>query len=119
MQTMDYATKFTAMAAVGLRASLCWHHLAPLIKPGVRTEDIDMFVKKYADDNELICAPYGYKGFPAHCCTSVNHIVCHGIPSAKQLHEGDLIKVDVTFISEDGWHGDTCRTFPVGNISVK
>lgn len=117
---MEYAKKFESMAAIGAKASFCLDLLAPHIKPGVTTGEIDLFVKNYADDNGLICAPLDYKGFPSHCCTSVNHVVCHGIPSAtKILKEGDIIKVDVTFKDKDGWHGDTCRTFPVGKISIK
>lgn len=116
---IEYQNAFDGMRSIGQHAKLCLDHLAIIIKPGISTYAIDEFVKAYAEGFGLVCAPYGYKGFPAHCCTSVNHIVCHGIPSAqKVLKEGDIISVDVTFISKDGWHGDSCRTYAVGKVSV-
>ena len=69
-------------------------------------------------ENKAIPAPLNYKGFPKSCCTSVNHVVCHGIPTEKILKEGDIINIDVTAIV-DGWHGDTSRMFFVGDVSVK
>jgi len=89
------------------------------IKDGwVTTQDIDDWVKQFADEHDLICAPLNYNNFPAHCCTSVNHVCCHGIPSKnKTLHVGDIVKVDVTFINKNGYYGDTCRTIGIGHVS--
>ena len=117
---MEYEEKFRGMAHAGQHASRCLSLLKDLIVPGWSTARIDAFVSDYAKANDLICATKGYKGFPAYCCTSVNHVVCHGIPSlSKILKDGDLLKVDITFINKDGWHGDTCRTYFVGDASVK
>lgn len=116
---IEYQNTFDGMRSIGTHAKLCLDHLAIIIKPGISTYDIDEFVKAYAEGFGLVCAPYLYKGYPAHCCTSVNHIVCHGIPSKdKILKEGDIVSVDVTFISKDGWHGDSCHTYQVGKVSV-
>ena len=67
---------------------------------------------------KLFLRPLYYRGYPKSCCTSSNHVVCHGIPSEKILNDGDIINVDVTAI-KDGWHGDTSRMFIVGECSVK
>lgn len=119
MKSMEYQNAFDGMRSIGQHAKTCLDWLGEGIKPGVSTADINHWVKLYADEQGLICAPYLYKGYPAYCCTSVNHIVCHGLPSIeKVLKEGDIISVDVTFISTDGWHGDSCRTYAVGKVSV-
>ena len=89
-----------------------------IIKPGVSTLDIDKLCYQYINDNKAFSAPLYYRGYPNSCCTSTNHIVCHGIPSKKILNEGDIVNVDVTAI-KDGWHGDTSRMFIVGECSVK
>lgn len=87
------------------------------IKPGVTTKEISDLVHEHTLSNGAVSAPLGYKGFPEACCTSVNEVVCHGIPNPKQkLKEGDIINVDVTPIL-DGYHGDTSRTFLVGEVS--
>ena len=89
-----------------------------IIKPGISTNEIDKVCYEFINDNKALSAPLFYRGFPKTCCTSTNHVVCHGIPSDKVLKEGDIINVDVTAIKE-GWHGDTSRTFKVGKVSVK
>ena len=89
-----------------------------IIKPGVTTDQIDELCYEFINDHGAYSAPLFYRGFPKSCCTSANHIVCHGIPSDKVLKEGDILNVDVTAL-KDGWHGDTSRMFKVGNISVK
>ena len=89
-----------------------------IIKPGISTNEIDKVCYEFINDNKAFSAPLFYRGFPKSCCTSTNHVVCHGIPSDKVLKEGDIVNVDVTAIKE-GWHGDTSRTFKIGNISVK
>lgn len=86
-----------------------------MIRPGLSTQEINDFVHAYTLERGGICAPLNYKGFPKSVCTSVNEVVCHGIPSAKQiLRDGDIINVDVTPIV-NGYHGDSSRTFFVGS----
>ena len=92
--------------------------VAKIIKPGISTEKIDSICYEYINDNGAYSAPLYYRGFPKSCCTSTNHVVCHGIPSNKILKEGDIVNVDVTAL-KDGWHGDTSRMFEIGNISIK
>ncbi|MGD9762491.1 MAG: type I methionyl aminopeptidase [Candidatus Binatia bacterium] len=87
------------------------------IRPGMTTAEIDHLVAETTRARGAISAPYRYHGFPAHCCTSINDVVCHGIPSASRvLREGDIINVDVTPIV-DGYHGDASRTFMIGEVS--
>ncbi len=84
---------------------------------GATTELINQEAEKYIRDHDAIPAPLGYHGFPKACCTSLNEVICHGIPSESQvLKEGDIINVDITTIY-NGYYGDTCRTFAVGKIS--
>jgi methionyl aminopeptidase len=104
---------FLEMRTVGAFTSQCLTDIREIIKPGLRTLDIDHFVREFARKNNLICACDGYRGFPGACCTSVNHIICHGITSDKELNEGDIVKIDITFI-KNGWYGDSCKTFAVG-----
>ncbi len=88
------------------------------IKPGITTEKINEIVHEYTLEHGGIPAPLNYRGFPKSVCTSVNHVVCHGIPDKKKLKDGDIINVDVTTII-DGWHGDTSKTFYVGTPKVR
>ena len=89
-----------------------------IIKPGITTDQIDKLCYEYINDNKAYSAPLFYRGFPKSCCTSTNHVVCHGIPSDKILKEGDIVNVDVTAY-KDGWHGDTSRMFEIGKIPIK
>ena len=89
-----------------------------IVKPGITTDEIDKVCYEYINDNKAYSAPLFYRGFPKSCCTSANHVVCHGIPSDKILRDGDIINVDVTAF-KDGWHGDTSKMFEVGEISIK
>jgi len=88
------------------------------IRPGITTGEINSLVHGFAMKANAIPAPLHYHGFPKSVCTSVNHVVCHGIPGNKKLKEGDIINVDVTSII-NGWHGDTSKTFYVGKPTVK
>jgi len=88
------------------------------IKPGVTTEEINTLVHEYTLAHGGIPAPLNYRGFPKSVCTSLNHVVCHGIPDNKKLKDGDIINVDVTTII-DGWHGDTSKTFYVGKTKAR
>ena len=92
--------------------------IEPYVVPGVTTEELNERCHEYiVNVQHAIPAPLNYRGFPKSICTSVNHVVCHGIPSAeKRLKQGDVVNIDVTVI-KDGWHGDTSRMYPVGKIS--
>lgn len=103
-----------AMRLVCRQASLLLDHLKPFIKPGISTQDIDDLAVKWMKERSLKSAVLNYHGFPKSICTSVNDVVCHGIPNPnKVLLEGDIINVDVTLIL-NSYHGDTSRTFIVG-----
>lgn len=97
--------------------------LTPLIKPGVSTEALDKIALRYIEDVQGATSatvgyqPPGYPPFPASLCTSVNHVVCHGIPNDRVLKNGDIINIDVTVI-KNGWHGDNSRMFIVGEGSI-
>ena len=92
--------------------------VSKIIKPGISTDQIDKICYEFINDNQAYSAPLFYRGFPRSCCTSTNHVVCHGIPSDKILKEGDIVNVDVTAFKE-GWHGDTSRMFKIGEVSIK
>jgi len=106
------------MRQVGLLAAATLEAVGPMVRPGVSTREIDEFVHRDTLKKGCIPAPLNYRGFPKSCCTSVNDVVCHGIPSERILKEGDIINVDVTHIYE-GFHGDTSATFYVGPPSPK
>jgi len=88
------------------------------IRPGITTDEINTLVHDFTINAHAIPAPLNYHGFPKSVCTSVNHVVCHGIPGDKKLKDGDILNVDVTSII-NGWHGDTSKTFYVGKPTVK
>ncbi|RME84557.1 MAG: type I methionyl aminopeptidase, partial [Zetaproteobacteria bacterium] len=92
--------------------------IEPYIRPGITTDQINEIIHIFTVRAGARPAPLGYHGFPKSVCTSVNHVVCHGIPSGKRLKEGDIVNVDVTTIM-DGWHGDTSKTFCVGRVKPK
>ncbi len=92
--------------------------VSKLIEPGISTDQIDKLCYEFINDHGAYSAPLYYRGFPKSCCTSTNHVVCHGIPSDKILNVGDIINVDVTAY-KNNWHGDTSRMFFVGDASVK
>jgi len=97
-------------------------YLTPHIKPGITTREIDRLASECMDKQGSISAtlgyqPSGYPPYPASLCTSVNHVVCHGIPNDKPLKKGDIVNLDVTGI-KDGWHGDSSRMFLVGETSI-
>lgn len=113
------ATGFAGMRAAGRLASQVLDYLTPHVQEGVTTEALDRLAHDYIIANKAVPAPLGYRGFPKSICTSVNHVVCHGIPAAdKILKKGDVLNIDVTVIL-DGWYGDTSRMFSIGNISVQ
>ena len=114
----NFIESFEKLRVAGSVASGALDEVYQIIKPGISTNQIDSLCYEYINDNKAYSAPLYYRGFPKSCCTSTNHVVCHGIPSEKILKEGDIVNVDVTAY-KDGWHGDTSRMFCVGEISVK
>ena len=109
---------FEKMRKAGKLASNCLDYITDFVKPGVSTLKINELCHKFQTERGATPAPLNYKGFPKSVCTSVNHVVCHGIPSEKILDKGDIINIDVTPIL-DGWHGDTSRMFYVGDVKLK
>ena len=111
---------FIGMRAAGRLAADVLDFIQDFVKPGVTTGELDKLCHDMIIENNAIPAPLNYMGFPKSICTSVNHVVCHGIPSYdKQLRDGDIINIDVTVIV-DGWHGDSSRMYYVGdNIPIK
>jgi len=116
--SVDYKEAFEKTKVAGSIAAGALDEVNEIIKPGISTEQIDKLCYEYINDHGAYSAPLFYRGFPKSCCTSTNHVVCHGIPSEKILKNGDIVNVDVTAL-KNGWHGDTSRTFKVGNVSVK
>jgi len=124
---LDAATKsikihtekdFEGMRKAGLLAAETLDFITPFVKPGVTTEELDRLCHNFIIEHNSTPAPLNYRGFPKSICTSINHVVCHGIPGDKKLIDGDIVNIDVTVIL-DGWYGDSSRMFPVGKISVK
>ena len=114
----DYKEKFEKMKIAGNLASKTLDMLTGEIKAGVSTNKIDKLGYEYIRDNGGYSAPLFYRGFPKSLCTSLNHVICHGIPSERILDEGDILNVDVTAMV-DGFYGDTSRMYSIGKISVK
>ena len=114
----DYKESFEQIKIAGAVAAETLDEVTPYVKPGSNTDKLDKICYEFIKDNGGYSAPLFYRGFPKSCCTSVNHVVCHGIPSNKYLSEGDIVNIDVTAIV-NGWHGDTSRMFFVGEVSVK
>lgn len=110
---------FEGMRRAGRLAAETLDYITPFVVPGAVTEELDAMCQEFIEKNAAIAAPLGYKGYPKATCISINHVVCHGIPSDKKLKEGDIANIDVTVIL-DGWHGDTSRMFYCGNkVPVK
>jgi len=109
---------FEGMRRAGRAAAEILDALVPHVVPGVTTRELDDFV--YAEMRARGCVPatLGYRGYTKSCCTSVNHVVCHGIPGERVLKDGDIVNIDVTPIL-DGWHGDTSRMYLVGDVPLK
>ena len=114
----NYKESFEQMRIAGKLAARTLDEVTSYVKPGITTGKIDQICYEFINDNGGYSAPLYYRGFPKSCCTSVNHVVCHGIPTEKYLKEGDIINIDVTSIV-NGWHGDTSRMFLAGEVSIK
>ncbi len=109
---------FEGMRKAGRLAAEVLDMIGGHVNPGITTEEINTLCHEMIVKNGAIPAPLGYRGFPKSVCTSVNHVVCHGIPGQQRLKNGDIINIDVTVIV-DGWHGDTSRMYWVGEPNVK
>lgn len=109
---------FIKMRAAGKLAAEILDFIAPYVKVGVSTNELDKLCHDKIIENGAIPAPLNYKGFPKSICTSINHVICHGIPSEKTLQSGDIVNIDVTVIL-DGWYGDTSRMYFAGEPSIK
>ena len=109
---------FEGMRRAGRLAAEILDALVPQVIPGVTTGEIDAIVQRMTLDAGGVPATLGYRGYTKSCCTSINHVVCHGIPGDKVLKDGDIVNIDVTPILE-GWHGDTSRMFLVGDVPIK
>ena len=109
---------FEAMRKAGRLAAELLDFITPYVKPGVTTGELDRLCHEFTIARGATPAPLNYRSFPKSICTSINHVVCHGIPGDKVLREGDIINIDVTPIV-DGWHGDSSRMYPVGRIGIK
>ena len=109
---------FAGMRKAGRLAAECLDMLAPYVVPGVLTSTLDDLAREFVLERGGLPACLFYKGYRHTVCTSVNHVVCHGIPGAKALKDGDIVNIDVTVIV-DGWHGDTSRMYSVGEVKRK
>lgn len=116
--TIHKAEDYEGMRKAGKLAAEVLDFIAPHVVPGVSTGELDTLCHDFIVEHGAIPAPLNYRGFPKSICTSINHVVCHGIPGEKILRDGDIVNIDITVIL-DGWHGDTSRMFPVGKVGVK
>ena len=109
---------FEGMRKAGRLAAMILDEIAPMVQPGVTTAAIDDKVRELTLDGGAVPATLGYRGYAHSCCISINHVVCHGIPSDKTIKDGDIVNIDVTPLL-DGWHGDTSRMYLAGDVSLK
>jgi methionyl aminopeptidase len=109
---------FKGMRAAGRAAAEVLDALVPHVRSGVTTQEIDDIVHAEMVARGGVPATLGYRGFTGSCCTSINHVVCHGIPGERALRDGDIVNIDVTIVL-DGWHGDTSRMFLVGDVPIR
>ena len=109
---------FEGMRRAGRLAAECLDFIMPHVQPTVTTDRLDRLCEEFTVAHGATSAPLNYRGFPKSICTSINHVVCHGIPGDRKLKEGDILNIDVTVIL-DGWFGDSSRMFPVGRVGVK
>ena len=107
---------FEGMRKAGQLTAQALDLLVPMVKPGVTTAALDKFIFEFGRDHNAYPAPLNYRGYRKSICTSINHVVCHGIPDEKPLRDGDILNIDVTFIL-DGWHGDASRMYVAGTPS--
>ena len=117
--TIKSSEEIDKMRVAGRLAADVLRMIEPHVAPGITTQELNDICHDYmVNDQQTIPAPLNYRGFPRSICTSVNHVVCHGIPAEKKLKSGDLINIDITVI-KDGYHGDTSRMFMVGKAAIQ
>lgn len=109
---------FVGMRAAGRLAALTLDMITPHVQPGVTTGQLDVLCHEFIVGHGAVPAPLHYRGYPKSICTSINHVVCHGIPGERRLEAGDIVNIDVTVIL-DGWHGDTSRMYVAGEASTR
>ena len=116
--TIKTPDEIEKMCIAGKLAAQTLEMIGPHVQPGITTNELNTLCHNYiVNDLQAIPAPLNYKGFPKSICTSVNHVICHGIPGPKKLKDGDIVNIDITVI-KDGYHGDTSKMFFVGKSSV-
>ncbi|GLQ35552.1 methionine aminopeptidase [Amylibacter marinus] len=116
--TIHSPEEFEGMRRAGALAAQILDDIAPMVQVGVSTAELDKTVEKMVNDAGATSATIGYRGYQHATCISLNHVVCHGIPSEKRLKDGDILNIDVTVIV-DGWYGDTSRMYVAGKLSRK
>ena len=116
--TLHGPADFDAMRKAGRLAAETLDFITPHVVPGVTTGDLDRLCADFVAARGAVSAPLNYRGYPRSICTSVNHVVCHGIPGERKLDDGDIVNIDVTPIV-DGWHGDSSRMYFIGRPGVK
>ena len=117
--TLKTPDEIDKMRVAGRLAADVLNMIRPHVQPGITTDELDQICHDYiVNEQQAIPAPLNYRGFPKSICTSVNHQVCHGIPSEKKLKDGDIVNIDITVI-KDGYHGDTSHMFQVGKPKVQ
>ena len=112
------AEAFEGMRKAGRLVAEALDMITEYVRPGVTTGEIDDRIREFTLDHGALPACLGYKGYEKTVCTSINHVVCHGIPGDKVLKDGDIVNIDHTVIV-DGWHGDSSRMYPVGNLNAR
>lgn len=117
--TLHGPEAFEGMRKAGRIAAEVLDLMVPEVKPGVTTAHLDKIAYDYVIAQGAVPACLGYRGYRHTLCTSINHVVCHGIPNDKPLRDGDIINIDVTVIVDGGWHGDTSRMYLVGDVKLK
>lgn len=116
--TIHQPEDYQGMRKAGVLAATILDELTSMVKPGITTQSLNDYCHERIIAAGAIPAPLGYRGFPKSICTSINHVICHGIPDDTILKDGDAVNIDVTVIV-DGWHGDTSRMYWVGNAPIK
>ena len=116
--TIHSAEEFEGMRKSGALAAATLDMITPHVVPGVTTDALDKLIHEFMLDHNAVPATLGYRGYPKSSCISLNHVVCHGIPSEKRLKDGDILNIDVTNIL-DGWFGDNSRMYVAGKFSRK
>lgn len=112
------ADDFEGMRRAGRLAAEVLDMITPYVEEGMTTQELDRICQEYIESHGAVCACLGYRGYPKATCISLNHVICHGIPSDRKLVKGDILNIDVTVIL-DGWYGDTSRMYGVGKLPIK